>query len=136
MKICGIELAGSDARLITLDGDKNGFSLIPSNVCKITCADDTNQSEIRAFREAIFAYLRENTCEKVVIKSRSKKGQYAGGATSFKLEGIIQLYDGCPVELISPNRIAAVLRKKPVTIPTDINNYQHDAFKASFAALP
>lgn len=136
MKVCGIELKGSDARLIVLDGCKDQFQLISSRVKKITCADDESQSEIRAFREAIFAFLRENACEKVAIKKRGKKGQYSGGPISFKLEGIIQLYEACPVELISPNRIAAVIKKKTVAIPTEINNYQHDAFKTSFTALP
>ena len=31
MKVCGIELAGSDARLIVLDVAKNQFQLIPSS---------------------------------------------------------------------------------------------------------
>jgi len=36
-----------------------------------------------------------------------KKGEYAGGPIGFKMEGIIQLYEECPVKLVAPQTISA-----------------------------
>jgi hypothetical protein len=39
MKLCGIEIAGSDARLVILDGTRTKFNHIELKVCKISLAD-------------------------------------------------------------------------------------------------
>ena len=55
--------------------------------------DDENPDEVKAFRDSMFAFFRENQVALVVIKKRGKKGEYSGGPVGFKLEGIIQLYE-------------------------------------------
>jgi hypothetical protein len=37
--------------------------------------------------------------------------------------------------LISPQKIAAAIKKTPVEIPTELNKYQHQAFNAAYAFL-
>jgi hypothetical protein len=136
MKTCGVELKGSEARLVILDGTKEQFNHKVTKVCKIDLADDESTIEVRAFRDVIFAFFRENCLESIAIKKRSKRGEYAGGAVSFKIESIIQLYEGCPVSLLSAVKIAAVLKNSPAQIPTALYVYQHEAFRTSYAALP
>ena len=91
MKICGIELSASEARLVLIKGKKKDFTLIDIEPRKIKLNDENDQNEVKAFRDSIFAFFREKNVSTIVIKKRGKKGEYAGGPVGFKLEGIIQL---------------------------------------------
>jgi hypothetical protein len=136
MTVCGIELSGSVAILVLLDGTKESFSYIAVEPRKIKLADDENEDEVKAFRDSIFAFFRENNVDLIAIKKRWKKGNYKGGPVGFKLEGIIQLYEGCPITLVSPQRIFAVERKHSPEKPESLNKYQYSAFETAFSELP
>ncbi|MBI5847199.1 MAG: DUF3010 family protein [Nitrospirae bacterium] len=131
-----MEMAASEARLVILNGTKNGFSHIAVNPPKIVLANDENPEEVKAFQDTAYAFLRENGVETIAIKKRNKRGEFSGGPVSFKLEGVIQLYAGCPVSLFSPQTIAAAQRNYTPVIPTGIRKYQQFAFETAFAALP
>jgi hypothetical protein len=135
MIICGIELSGSEARLVLIKGMKSSFSCLDVLPRKISLNDDENADEIKAFRDSLFTYFRENKIQLIAIKKRAKKGDYAGGAVGFKIEGIVQLYEDCPVRLVSPQSISAASKKSLSEIPTSLKNYQYDAFKTAFAVL-
>ena len=79
------------------------YSLISTSPPKVVLADDENPIEVNAFKETVSAFFRENHVDKIVIKKRGKRGGYAGGPVSFKLEGLIQLYQECDVILLSPS---------------------------------
>ena len=135
MIVCGIEMAASEARLVILDGTKASFLHVAVNPPKLVLADDGNPDEVKAFQNAIYAFLRENAVEMVAIKQRAKRGEYAGGPVSFKLEAVVQLYPDCPIVLISPQAIAAAKRNHSPTTPTGIRGYQQTAFETAFAKL-
>lgn len=136
MIVCGIELSASEARLVILNGGKGGFVHVAIKPQKLALADDENPDEVKAFQDAAYAFLRENHIEKVAIKKRMKRGDFAGGPVSFKLEAIFQLYKGCPVSLVSPPSIAATQRTHAPSIPTGVRKYQQIAFETAFTALP
>ena len=136
MTICGIELSASEAILTLLKGNKEDYKLVDVEPRKIKIVNDTDQNEIKAFRDSIFAFFRENSVSNIYIKKRVKRGNYAGGPTSFKLEGIIQLYDECPVSLIPPQTISSTNRHRHNTIPSEIRRYQHIAFETAYTGLP
>ncbi len=135
MIVCGIELAASEARLVVLEGTKGEFMHVVTATRKIPLPDDENQNEVKAFRETVYAFLRENHVDRVAIKKRGKRGDYAGGPVSFKLEGVIQLYPDCDVVLVSPQSISAVKRKHTPTPPEDTRKYQQVAFETAFSEL-
>ena len=135
MTICGIEMSGSEARLVLLDGDKSSFAHIDVEPRKIKLTDDENPDEVKAFRESILAFFRENQVAHVVIKKRGKKGEYSGGPVGFKLEGIIQLHEECPVTLVAPQTISAAQKKNTPAKPTSLRKYQYNAFETAFSAL-
>ena len=136
MVVCGIEMKASEARLCVLDGTKANHVHIDVKPRKLVLRDDGDATEVRAFRDALYAYLRENGVEHVAIKRRGKSGEYAGGAVGFKLEGVAQLYDQCEVVLTSPQTIAAAIRNNPVEKPDGMPKYQESAFQTSYSALP
>ena len=135
MIVCGIEMKASEARLALIDGTRAHFTPIDVKPRKLSVADDESAGEMRAFRDAIFAYFRENAVERIAIKKRGKSGEYAGGAVGFKLESVIQLYDQCEVVLISPQTVAAALRNHPISTPEALPKYQEGAFQTAYASL-
>jgi hypothetical protein len=135
MTICGIEMSASEVRLVLLQGDKENFTLVETEPRKIKLTDDADQAEVKAFRDSIFAYFRENQVTEIVIKKRGKKGDFSGGPVGFKLEGIIQLYEKCPVSLIAPQTISAVHKKYAIEKPKELRKYQHTAFETAFCKL-
>lgn len=135
MIVCGIEIKASETRLVLLNGTKASYAVINVRPRKLELPDDEKPDEVRAFRDALYAFFRENGVEVVAIKKRSKSGEYAGGAVGFKLEGIAQLYADCRITLCAPQTISAALRNHPTTIPSDLPKYQHVAFETAYAIL-
>jgi len=135
MTICGIEMSGSEAILVLISGTKASFYHHEVEPRKIKMREDTDPSEVKAFRDSLFAFFRENKVDFVAIKKRVKKGDYAGGPIGFKLEGIAQLYDNCPVTLVAPQTISASVKNPSYDIPMSLRKYQHIAFQTAFSAL-
>lgn len=135
MKICGIDLAGHDAIVVILDGTQTSWSLIDSEPRKITLPDDEDSGQVRAFWDAMTALIKHHGIDRIAIKKRGKKGKFAGGPVSFKMEGIIQLIEICDIHLLSPQTIATVSKKNPDAAPAALNQYQRDAFFTALTAL-
>ena len=136
MVVCGIEMAASEARLVLLDGNKSAFHHVNIEPRKLKIANDENADEVRAFRDTLYTFLRENKVEMIAIKKRGKKGDYAGGPIGFKLEAIVQLYEECPIVLIAPATISARIKKQTTGTPATLKKYQYSAFQTAFSALP
>ena len=124
MKICGIELKANNAIFALIDDKK----FIDLKTKKLTVEDDETQDDIRKFCNEFLLFLEENKVEKVVIKKRAKKGTFAGGAVTFKLEGLIQLNPFCEVELISSQTIGSFEKKNVIEFPKELKKYQEQAF--------
>lgn len=135
MTICGIEISSSEVRFALINGTKSNFSHIEVEPRKLKLSDDTDQDEVKAFRDSLFAFFRENNVDLVAIKKRGKKGEYSGGPIGFKLEGIAQLYENCPVNLVAPQTISASLKKNSPDIPESLRKYQYIAFQTAFSVL-
>jgi len=135
MTICGIEMFGSEARLVLLNGDKSTFFHAKTKPKKLKLTNDGNPDEVKAFRDSIFAFFRENNVTLIAIKKRGKKGDFSGGPVGFKLEGIIQLYDDCPVKLVAAQTIAAKQKKESPDKPDSLLKYQYVAFETAYSVL-
>ena len=129
MKVCGIELKSNNAILAILD-DKE---FIDIKIKKITLEDDENQDNIRKFCNEFLLFLEQNQIEKVIMKKRAKKGNFAGGAVTFKMEGLVQLNPLCEVQLISAQSISSFEKKNIVEKPSSLKKYQEQAFLAALA---
>lgn len=134
MTICGIEIKGSEAIFAMATQGANGLEHVASATKKIAL-DDDQAANVKAFAVQIAAFVKANAITRIAIKKRSKKGEFAGGPTTFKIEGIIQLLDDCEVQLLSPQTLNAQFKKHAFDLPASLNKYQHEAFKAACAAL-
>lgn len=124
MKLCGIELKSNNVILVVLDDNK----YCDLKIKKLILEDDEKQGDIRQFCNDFLLFLEQNQIDKVVIKKRAKKGNFAGGAVTFKLEGLIQLNPMCEVELISPQAISSFEKKNIIEFPTTLKKYQEQAY--------
>lgn len=129
MKICGIELKSNNIILSVIDNKEYQDIKIK----KLTLDDDEKQESIRKFCNEFLLFLEKENIEKVVIKKRAKKGNFAGGAVTFKLEGLIQLNPLCEVELISAQAVAAFERKNKIELPNSLKKYQEQAYLTAYS---
>ncbi|MDB6048800.1 MAG: hypothetical protein JWR17_1546 [Pseudomonas sp.] len=135
MKICGIEIKGSEAIFAVATLRNNALEHMPVSTKKIALEDDDESGNVKAFAALVMAFVRDNGIEQLAIKKRSKKGEFAGGPTTFKIEGILQLLNDCNVILVSPQTVSAQHKKHDFALATSLNKYQHEAYKTACSAL-
>lgn len=135
MSICGIEIKGSEAIFALASLEGGTLEHQPIAVKKIALEDDDEAANVRAFANQVRDFIREQGITRIAIKKRSKKGEFAGGPTTFKIEGVFQLLDNCEVMLLSPQTLTAQHKKHGFELPASLNKYQHEAYKAACAAL-
>lgn len=131
MKTCGIELKAKNMILVVLEDKK----FIDLKTKKITLEDDENQNDIRSFCNDFLLFLEQNKIEKVFIKKRAKKGNFAGGAVTFKMEGLIQLNPLCEVQLLSAQAISSFEKKNEIEFPKGLKKYQEQAFLVAMSKV-
>lgn len=137
MIACGVLLKGSEAIFAVLE-QKAGevtptFRNLP--VKKIKLGDEQDAASVRVFKAAIEAFARENNIDVFVIKARAKKGKMAGGGTSFKMEGVVQLIEGCSCEFVNPVALSHFTKSYGNYEPDNLKAYQKGAFFAAARCL-
>lgn len=135
MKICGIELKGSEALLAVASLDAGQATHLPVATKKIALDDDEDAAHLKDFAARARAFVAEHGITHLAIKKRSKKGDFAGGPVTFKMEAVLQLLEGCEVVLVSPQTITAQGKKHDFTPPAALNKYQHEAWKSACAVM-
>ena len=134
MRVCGIEIKGNEAVLALVEAQANELHLVPSPTKRIPLNDDESQESVKLFFDTIGAFFRNNHVQIAAIKKRNKKGEFAGGGVTFKIEGLIQLILDCEVQILSAQTIAASNRKLGFEIPDALNKYQEDAYLTACCA--
>jgi len=135
MIICGVEIKGSEAIFALATLQHGGIEHLPLAIKKIALEEDDESANVKAFATQIASFVRENGISHIVIKKRSKKGEFAGGPTTFKIETIFQLLSDCEVTLMSAQTINAQNKKHDFALPASLNKYQHEAYKAACSGL-
>ena len=137
MRICGIDLKANNTIVSVIENNEEDDILVyvDMKIKKIELANDESQSDVDKYFESINSFLRSNKIEKVFIKKRTKKGNFAGGAVTFKMEAMIQLNDVCEVSVVTSQSIGVYTKKNNVELPKSLNKYQEQAYLASIVAL-
>ena len=110
---CGIEIAGRRAICVAL-GIKDGHIVdLTERRRPIEIGDDEDPAEVRRFRLATQALLESWRLDRIGILQRKKIGTFAAGGTTFKMEGLIQLYPHQPVEIVPAAKLRAFAKEYP-----------------------
>ena len=131
MKICGVELSGFGAHVAVVNVTKSGIKFVKTDNFVFTLDKDEKADSVKKFYDSIKTFFKENKVTNIVIKKRNKKGQYAGGAITFKMEGLIQMIDKVSVELLAPQSISATNKKHNFKIDKDMDKAQTTAYFAA-----
>jgi len=135
MKICGIELKSNTLVLSLIEYINDEIKYIDVKEKKFVLENDENKDSILDFKNRLDNFILKNSIEKIVIKKRAKKGNFAGGAITFKIESIIQLNSYCNVVFISSQGIAKFQKEKEFDFPTSLNKYQEQAYLSAIANI-
>ena len=135
MTHCGIEIKGSEAIIAVASLDNQVLTHVALATKKIALDDDDEAANVKAFAAQVKAFVQANGITRIAIKKRSKKGEFAGGPTTFKIEGVFQLLEGVEVTLLSPQTINAQYKKHTFDLPATLNKYQHEAYKTACSCL-
>ncbi|AXH09431.1 hypothetical protein CP960_04190 [Malaciobacter halophilus] len=124
MRVCGIELKANNTILTVVD-NKEFLNL---KIKKITLEDDECQDSIKEYFSKIEEFLKVNCIDKLILKKRAKKGNFAGGAVTFKMEALIQLNSICKVKLISSQSLSSFEKRNEIVFPKELKKYQEQSY--------
>lgn len=127
MKYCGIELKGDEARIIGVETKGESYSVITSAADRFKIKDPSSQQEIQSFAASFQKFLTTGHFDAIGIKGRMTKGRFAGGSTSFKMEGIIQCMP-FTISIINPATIRAKMKDRELDL-SGCKEYQIEALK-------
>lgn len=129
MKVIGIQIKSKETILVVLEKDSVGNITQTNESAKFGIDDPTKPNQVRQFRDQINAAFDSISASRIGIVARNAngKGDRAPSPVSFKLEGIIQLYDKIETELVWKQTTNAYFKKNTKTL-TPKNKYQEDAF--------
>jgi len=132
MIVCGIEIKSFEAiiAIISCDLASGTVSRIES-AKKVSLNNDEDCADVRSTYSAFESLLRANGVTRVAVKKRAHKGKFAGGAISFKIEGLIQMQNVSPVTFVSGQALSAAERREPYKVPSGFVQYQNEAAKTA-----
>ena len=135
MNICGIELKSNNVILSIIQINDNNVVFINTKIKKLILDDDENKNSLLKLQDELDQFLENNKVEKIALKKRAKKGNFAGGAVTFKTETIIQLNTSCEVTFITSQAINKYSKNNVVEIPDELNKYQEQAYLSSLLLI-
>lgn len=95
MNVCGIEIKGSEALLAVATLEAGLPVHRPLATKKIALEDDDEAANVKAFANQARQFVADHGITHLAIKKRSKKGEFAGGPTTFKIEGMAASRSKC-----------------------------------------
>lgn len=133
MKVLGIEISGREVRIIALENSNGGIIDYTGTYKPIKLEDDEISDNVILFKNTLFATFDNFSPDEIVIKYRNPKGKglQAPSPISFKIEGIIQVYQDSRISFISPNTIAAFYKKNNLELKPNFG-YNLEALKIAF----
>ena len=130
-KTLGIELKASRAIYVALEGSQEDFRIINSGFFEIK--DSKDQKSEQDFYESFMSLLNDGDFHEIAIKERISKGRFAGGAITFKMEGLIQLSD-YPIQIIHGTKLRNKLKDHDPHFGK-IHSYQEESARLAYYLL-
>jgi hypothetical protein len=111
MICCGIEIAARRAICVALARREGAIVDLTGRQRPLEIGDDEDPADVRLFRREAQALLESWRPERIAILQRKKIGTFASGGTTFKLEGLIQLYPHRPVAIVPTRHLRAFAKE-------------------------
>ena len=108
---CGIEIAARRAICVALSVMNGQIVDLTDRLRPLEIGDDEDPAEVRRFSREIQGLLETWRPDRIGILQRKKIGTFAAGGTTFKIEGLIQLYPHRPVEIVPTGILRAFVKE-------------------------
>lgn len=128
MKTIGIEISKKKVIFIALEQTNGVFVNITGKRKSIELEDDRDGKELKAFMNELHSYFDSINPDKIGIVTRMTKGKFSASPFSFKIEGLIQLYDKVAIEFVTPQALTSYFKKNEVPLSPS-HNYQEKALR-------
>ncbi len=99
---CGIDISARRAIFVFLRQTGDMIEDVTGKHTQLKIGDEDDPGEVRLFCRSAHAILEGQRPDRIAIIKRKKKGNFASGGTTFKLEGLIQLYSHKDIAIIAP----------------------------------
>ena len=124
---CGIEITARRAIFVFLRLEGGDIVDVTGKKTQVVVQNEEAPGDIRRFCRSAHELFDRMQPHRIAVIQRKKKGHFASGGTTFKLEGLLQLYPRTDVAIIAP----AILRQfakehRPVLTPRF--SYQKNAY--------
>lgn len=133
MIVLGVEISGRDLRIVALQEINGVISDITGTYKPISIEDDELAINVKRFRDTLFATLDSFSPNVIVIKYRNPngKGKMAPSPISFKVEALIQTFEGCDIVFTKPQTTTAYFKKHTLSLRPKYT-YQVEALKMAY----
>ncbi len=111
MIACGIEIAARRAICVALGVRDGKIVDLTDRRRMVEIGDDEDPAEVGRFRREVQTLLETWRPDRIGILQRKKIGTFAAGGTTFKIEGLIQLYPHRPVEIVPAAKLRAFAKE-------------------------
>jgi hypothetical protein len=137
MRICGVEIKGTEAVISILDYRDGLFTIPECRARKIEFSKQNRSSDLVYFQSSFAKLMSDYKVEQVVIKERPLSGKFSGGGLGFKMEAALQLIKELDVYTMSANALKTIIKRNPVAVEfaeTGLKVFQEQAFIVAYAA--
>jgi hypothetical protein len=125
--VCGIEISARRAVFVFLRQTDETIEDITGKQTQIKIGDEDDPGQVRHFCRTAHALFDCRQPDRIAIVQRKKIGNFASGGTTFKLEGLLQLYPQTDVTIVPPVRLRQFSKEhRPVLRPRF--SYQKNAY--------
>jgi hypothetical protein len=97
---CGIEIAARRAIFVFLCLQDEEVLDVTGKQTQITIKNEDDPKEVRRFYQTCEAFFDRLRPRRIAIIQRKKRGHFASGGITFKLEGLLQLYPHTDVVIV------------------------------------
>jgi len=124
---CGIEISARRAIFVFLRLRGREIRDVTGKQTQIRIENEDAPDDIRRFCRAAHELLDHHQPDRIAIVQRKKRGHFASGGTTFKLEGLLQLYPHTDVTIVASAALRQFVKDhRPVLIPRF--HYQKNAY--------
>lgn len=138
MRVCGIEIKGSEAIICLMQLKDGLFDLPDCRQTRFPLSKDQDAESVQKFQFTLRKFVEDYKVAQLVIKERPQKGKFAGGAVGFKIEAALQLLDNCQTEILTATALKEKLKQRPIPVDfkdTGLKAFQETAFQTAYAFL-
>lgn len=138
MRVCGVDIKGSEAILCLMEFKDGLMSLPDCRTVRVQLVKDQEQEQLQKFQFAMAKLAEDYKISKFVVRERAQKGKFAGSAVGFKIEAALQLISTVETVIASNAALKDKLATHPLPIDfkdTGLKGFQETAFTTAYAYL-